>query len=277
MTDWGKLLSTTGSLAETFGAEQPFRYRGYVYDEETGWYYLQSRYYNPELGRFISADVYLSTGQGVIGHNSYAYCGNNPIVRQDPSGYDWWHWLIAGAVVAAAAAIGAVAAVASGVSAATTASTVAAGVFIGSATMLAATAWDAVASSSSIEDVLDAGSWGTVAWTAVGGLVGGLRAYSMAAYTDSGNDNCTVPNKKGTGKAPKLDSSLANGTYDKVDGNGTVISTAHYDAYGRQCLRYDYSGHTHAGVSPHIHLLSYNEKGFVNFKAVYDMNWKMIK
>ena len=88
---WGKLLSTTGSLAETFGAEQPFRYRGYVYDEETGWYYLQSRYYNPEVGRFISADVYLSTGQGVLGHNAYAYCGNNPICRSDPSGYAWWN------------------------------------------------------------------------------------------------------------------------------------------------------------------------------------------
>ena len=88
---WGKLLSTSGSLAETFGAEQPFRYRGYVYDEETGWYYLQSRYYNPELGRFISADVYLSTGQGVLGHNAYAYCGNNPICRSAPSGYAWWN------------------------------------------------------------------------------------------------------------------------------------------------------------------------------------------
>ena len=70
----------------TFGAEQPFRYRGYVYDEETGFYYLQSRYYNPELGRFISADVYLSTGQGVIGHNSYAYCLNNPVNMFDPYG-----------------------------------------------------------------------------------------------------------------------------------------------------------------------------------------------
>ena len=87
MTDWGKLLSTSGSLAETFGAEQPFRYRGYVYDEETGWYYLQSRYYNPELGRFISADVYLSTGQGVLGHNAYAYCLNNPVNMSDLSGY----------------------------------------------------------------------------------------------------------------------------------------------------------------------------------------------
>ena len=84
---WGKLLSTTGSLAATFGAEQPFRYRGYVYDEETGFYYLQSRYYNPEVGRFISADVYLSTGQGVLGHNSYAYCLNNPVNMSDPTGF----------------------------------------------------------------------------------------------------------------------------------------------------------------------------------------------
>ena len=55
-------------------------------DEETGFYYLQSRYYNPELGRFISADVYLSTGQGVLGHNAYAYCLNNPNNRIDPDG-----------------------------------------------------------------------------------------------------------------------------------------------------------------------------------------------
>ena len=89
MIDGGKLLSATGSLAETFGTEQPFRYRGYVYDEETGFYYLQSRYYNPELGCFISADVYLSTGQGVIGHNAYAYCGNNPIIRLDSTGNFW--------------------------------------------------------------------------------------------------------------------------------------------------------------------------------------------
>ena len=84
---WGKPISTTGSLSATLGANQPFRYRGYVYDTETGWYYLQSRYYDPSVGRFISADVLLSTGQGVIGHNSYAYCGNNPISRSDPSGY----------------------------------------------------------------------------------------------------------------------------------------------------------------------------------------------
>ena len=86
---WGKLLSTSGSLASTLGKNNPFRYRGYVYDEETGFYYLQSRYYNPEVGRFISSDVLLSTGQGVIGHNAYAYCGNNPASRIDTEGDLW--------------------------------------------------------------------------------------------------------------------------------------------------------------------------------------------
>ena len=53
---WGKLLNITGSLAATVGVKNPFRYRGYYYDTETGLYYLKSRYYNPEIGRFISAD-----------------------------------------------------------------------------------------------------------------------------------------------------------------------------------------------------------------------------
>ena len=82
----GKLLSTSGSLASTLGKNNPFRYRGYVYDEETGFYYLQSRYYNPEVGRFISSDVLLSTGQGVLGHNAYAYCLNNPVNMSDSCG-----------------------------------------------------------------------------------------------------------------------------------------------------------------------------------------------
>ncbi len=86
---WGKLLSTSGSLASTLGKNNPFRYRGYVFDEETGFYYLQSRYYNPEVGRFISSDVLLSTGQGVLGHNAYAYCGNNPASRIDTEGDLW--------------------------------------------------------------------------------------------------------------------------------------------------------------------------------------------
>ena len=83
---WGKLLSTTGSLASTLGTWNPLRYRGYVYDQETGLYYLQSRYYNPEWGRFINADALVSTGQGILGNNMFAYCLNNPVLLQDPSG-----------------------------------------------------------------------------------------------------------------------------------------------------------------------------------------------
>ena len=86
---WGKLLSTTGSMAGTLGEYNPLRYRGYVYDTETGLYYLNSRYYNPETGRFINADGYVSTGQGFSGHNMFVYCGNNPVNRVDPSGLFW--------------------------------------------------------------------------------------------------------------------------------------------------------------------------------------------
>lgn len=83
---WGNLLSTTGGMALTLGAYNPLRYRGYVYDTETGFYYLQSRYYDPELSRFINADTLVSTGQGLLGNNMFAYCNNNPGNYSDPSG-----------------------------------------------------------------------------------------------------------------------------------------------------------------------------------------------
>ncbi len=78
---WGKLTWKTGSLAGTLGSLQPFRYRGYVFDEETGLYYLRSRYYRPSWGRFVSADVKISD-------NIYTYCGNNPVRFGDYDGYD---------------------------------------------------------------------------------------------------------------------------------------------------------------------------------------------
>jgi len=83
---WGNILSITGSMATTLGRQNPLRYRGYVYDQETGLYYLQSRYYDPEIGRFINADAFTSTGQGLLGNNMFAYCNNNPATYKDPSG-----------------------------------------------------------------------------------------------------------------------------------------------------------------------------------------------
>ncbi|MBE6563267.1 MAG: DNRLRE domain-containing protein [Ruminococcaceae bacterium] len=64
----------------------PYRYKGYYYDIETEFYYLNSRYYNPMTARFINADGYVSTGQGFTGFNMFAYCGNNPVMFVDPSG-----------------------------------------------------------------------------------------------------------------------------------------------------------------------------------------------
>lgn len=83
---WGKLISVTGSLASTLGALNPFRYRGYVYDTETGFYYLTTRYYDPATGRFLNADGYISTGDTISGYNMYAYCCNDPIRFKDASG-----------------------------------------------------------------------------------------------------------------------------------------------------------------------------------------------
>ena len=88
---WGvpTVMNSSGTVMEqsTFiGNINPLRYRGYYYDTETGFYYLQSRYYDPAIGRFISADTYASTGQGFIGCNMFAYCGNNPMNYSDPSG-----------------------------------------------------------------------------------------------------------------------------------------------------------------------------------------------
>ena len=83
---WGKVLSTTGPEAADVGYFNPLLYRGYVYDVETELYYLQSRYYDPEMGRFVNADGLASTGQGVLGNNAFAYCGNNPISNKDCTG-----------------------------------------------------------------------------------------------------------------------------------------------------------------------------------------------
>ena len=102
---WGKLVSITGTLADTVGAINPLRYRGYYYDTETQLYYLQSRYYSPDLMRFISQDdPVLSNAQGEpIGSNLYVYCLNNPVMNSDPSG-NWVFTL--GVSVGAAALLG---------------------------------------------------------------------------------------------------------------------------------------------------------------------------
>jgi RHS repeat-associated protein len=82
---WGKPLSVTGTMASTIGQLNPLRYRGYVLDTETGFYYLQSRYYDPQVGRFLNADELIRFGE--VASNLLSYCENNPVNKVDLSGY----------------------------------------------------------------------------------------------------------------------------------------------------------------------------------------------
>ena len=76
---WGKPIRKTGIMAETLGTLQPFRYRGYVWDEETGLYFLKSRYYDPGKGKYSNADC-------LVNCNLYRYCCNNAIHMVDQNG-----------------------------------------------------------------------------------------------------------------------------------------------------------------------------------------------
>ena len=108
---WGKVVSITGTLAATVGQKNPFRYRGYYFDAESGMYYLQSRYYDPEIRRFISADdvnVLDEELENLMQYNLTIYCMNDPINRCDANG----DWSLPNWAKKAAAAVGVVVVVA---------------------------------------------------------------------------------------------------------------------------------------------------------------------
>ena len=103
---WGNPISTSsnGTAEANIIQNNPLRYRGYIYDTETGFYYLQSRYYDPAICRFINADEteYLGASGDLISFNLYAYCSNDPVMGYDPSGQFWISAIIKAAVVVVA-------------------------------------------------------------------------------------------------------------------------------------------------------------------------------
>ena len=89
--NFGRRLASFGNITYTYNEDgirnlNPFRYRGYYYDTDTSLYYLQSRYYDPETGRFLNADEYHSAKQSTKRDNVYAYCMNNPVMNSDKDG-----------------------------------------------------------------------------------------------------------------------------------------------------------------------------------------------
>ena len=191
---WGNILSVqTPSGHELTAATdianlQSLKYRGYYYDYETGLYYLQSRYYDPVTHRFINADGQLNGD--ILGCNLFSYCSNNPVIRSDKTGEDWWHWALGAAIVVGcaiatvatcggfAAAAVAVSSVACGVAASSTAATVAASAFVASAVTFTVCASNAAVTSKSVKEFNDKGNWGTVATIAGSALFSGATAYA---------------------------------------------------------------------------------------------------
>ena len=108
---WGNPTAfiSASSEYEELGRLNPIRYRGYVYDEETGNYFLNARYYDPEIGRFISADSTevptVTPGNTKWDKNLYAYCDNNPVSRVDDQGRCWIPGAVIGGVLGGSFAV----------------------------------------------------------------------------------------------------------------------------------------------------------------------------
>ena len=178
---WGKVTPDTSLWMSN---RNPLRYRGYYYDTETGFYYLQSRYYDPIVKRFLNADSYASTGQGFLGYNMFAYCENRPTVGCDPTG----EFILAAILI---------------------------GVGVGLATQYAAdvvtniadgeSGWDIFTPKSSIADYLSAGISGALAASGIG-LPGSIVANAALGGTTY-LANCAIEGKD----ANLLDFGIATG------------------------------------------------------------------
>ena len=230
---WGKVTSTQDTSGVSLATLNPFRYRKYVFDQETGLYCLGSRYYDPEVGRFVNADDFETLTyqmDSVQGKNLYQYCFNNPINMQDEDG-GWPKWvtqvLVGTAVIAAAAAL-TVATAGTG----TALAAVAVGALKGS--VIGAIGGAAVgATSGAIASRISTGSWknsGTAAlkWGAVGFTTGAIVGAAIGAGAG------LIKNKSFEIQAVgRLKSKGATGkghlgvkySYNRVTNNGTKVQT----------------------------------------------------
>ncbi len=197
---WGnhKAYDENGSeitSATHIGNLNPFRYRGYYYDTETKLYFLKTRYYDSEIGRFMTIDgVEYLDPESINGLNLYAYCGNNPVMAVDPNGTaKWWQWLLGGIIVVAAIALTVVTAgLAAPISAAVGGGMLGAivGGAVAGAIGGAITSFAFSVASQGISNGFDNINWGQVGLATLGGAItgavlggigGGIR-YAKAAH-----------------------------------------------------------------------------------------------
>ena len=284
---WGKVLSVSGSAVGTIGTLNPFRYRGYVYDEETGLYYVSSRYYDPEIGRWINADGQISgVGGDIRGYNLFAYCFNNPVNMSDPTG-NWPSWgqvfaavatvavaaVFVAAVVASAGAVGVAAGVAAAsigatgtmVSAAITVGTVGTyAVAAGIGACALSNAGEILTGTNVIRDGLMGGNqeaYDTVQ-TALNIAGGGAMILGQTNPGVTGNAAKPSQNAQTVHKVPTT--GTPNTSFDKLySGNTGGFQRTYYDFKGNVSLQIDFTYHNNPSIhsNPHLHIWGSSGRG----------------
>jgi RHS repeat-associated protein len=200
---YGNILNVLIATGYTLvAARNPYTFKGYRYESEINMYYLNSRYYNPEIGRFLNADGLLGEVGNVQSTNMYAYCANNPVMHIDPTGETWMHWAVAGGIVvllvAATILTGGIAAAFSsillatyGLASASTAMTLLSFTAVGAALALTASVFYAgtLMTESSLDGFGDFGELGLYSTITGGlfGLFGGYISYKQQMYQSPGS------------------------------------------------------------------------------------------
>ena len=176
---WGKC--TIKNNVNNIATINPFRYRGYYYDEEISLYYLNARYYDPEVGRFISADsIDYLVPETINGINLYAYCNNNPVMYTDPSGRAWWQIFVSIVIIGVTAVV----AVAT---AGTAIGVIAAGAAIGGAVGgIAGGATGAIDAAINGGDIFEGFANGMLSGTVTGAISGAIAASPINVFGQIG-------------------------------------------------------------------------------------------
>ena len=224
-------------------------------------YYLQSRYYDPAIGRFISADAVPTTDpEGFLSYNMFAYCENNPVSKWDPTGeFAITTIILIGSII------------------------------VGTGTALYTGCKMRQAGYDWVDTLFNAAGAGLCAFATIYTL--GMSAYelyyNMSLYygqtpiTEVGKTatravpaNTSPQHLSGTGSPNN--NATPNGSYTKVDNQGRVYSYTQFDSQSRQTMRIDFQGKPHAGVLPHIHTYVYLEKGG-RAEYVFNTRWELIQ
>lgn len=256
---WGNPISG-GSLGNTVGAKNPYRYRGYRYDSETGLFYVGSRYYDPVTCRMLNADdtdVLDGGNDHMLENNLFAYCFNNPVNMSDKDG-QWPKWATKVAIGVGVIALCAVVTVATGGAGAGVAGFIAAGALKG-AIIGAATGVAIGSGMGAVSHRVSTGSWKGGGNAALNGAADGFMTGAISGAITGGAGRATkaLRNTKVTGSLGKTGKPMSSQSLVK---NGKVTNTRFYNAKGKAIFQLDYTNHGYPKYHsiPHGHSINFS-------------------